>query len=353
MRTYIFGTGDTEKYFRKHHEEYWESLEILGYLDNDVNKQGTRYNGYQIYSPNILMQQKDSEYDQILILSGYYYEIWAQLINVYHVQRNKIENAYCFVKESIKSEYGRCNEPEIKEIVDYLDSHLLSVFNYDFVDKYYKIDIRVEIDETTKFPFVIDVKTNKKIFFPKKWSLSRVKNYYLSVLLEQDQKSPHYYFKQGYEAAKGDVVVDVGAAEGNFSIGVVDLVSRLYIIECEEEWIEALKLTFAPYLEKVAIIEAFVGDGREAVRLDSLIDQKVDLIKMDIEGAELSALIGVDGIVKNNTKYVICTYHNRDDAMQIKAFFDNKGFENCFSYGYMWFINGNDLRKGILFARRK
>lgn len=353
MRTYIFGTGITERAFRNYYNEYWDSLNILGYLDNDVNKQGTNYNSCPIYSPDILFDLDESEYDLILILSNYYYEIWSQLVNCYHVPKNKIENAYCFVKDTIKKVYGKCCEPEVREIVDYLDSHLLSVFNYNFVDKYYEMDIQVEVDEKTKFPFVIDIRTNKKIFFPKSWSCAHVKNYYISILLEQDEKSPHYYLKQGFEVNKGDIVVDVGAAEGNFSIGIVDSVSKLYIVECEGEWVEALKLTFAPYESKVQIIQAYVGNSEENVRLDALVDQQVDLIKMDIEGAELSALKSADRIISDRTKFIICTYHKKDDATQIKQFFEKRSCEICFSYGYMWFVNGMDLRKGILFAKKE
>jgi 16S rRNA A1518/A1519 N6-dimethyltransferase RsmA/KsgA/DIM1 with predicted DNA glycosylase/AP lyase activity len=47
--------------------------------------------------------------------------------------------------------------------------------------------------------------------------------------------------------AEGDVVVDAGAAEGNFALSVIDKASKVYIIEGDAGWCEALRQTFLPY----------------------------------------------------------------------------------------------------------
>lgn len=46
----------------------------------------------------------------------------------------------------------------------------------------------------------------------------KAETYYRYILLEQDEKSPHRYLTSEFDVSEGDVVVDVGVAEGNFLI---------------------------------------------------------------------------------------------------------------------------------------
>jgi predicted RNA methylase len=41
-----------------------------------------------------------------------------------------------------------------------------------------------------------------------------------------------------------DVVADLGAAEGNFSLSIINKVKKIYIFEYDKEWVEALKAPF-------------------------------------------------------------------------------------------------------------
>ena len=63
------------------------------------------------------------------------------------------------------------------------------------------------------------------------------------------------------------------------------------MIECEHKWVEALKKTFEHWKEKV-IVEKMLGDTDDEthISIDGLLkDEKVNFIKMDIEGAEVNA----------------------------------------------------------------
>lgn len=50
--------------------------------------------------------------------------------------------------------------------------------------------------------------------------------YYKSVLMEQDEDSPHKYLTKDFNVENSDVVVDVGVAEGNFSLDIIDRVKK-------------------------------------------------------------------------------------------------------------------------------
>ncbi len=85
-------------------------------------------------------------------------------------------------------------------------------------------------------------------------------------------------------------------------------------------------------------------------------DSKI-FLKMDIEGAEPAALRGAKKILTTNkVKASVCSYHNADDLIKIKAIFQNYGYNVSTSEGYMIFIydpkiwETADFRKGIVYA---
>ena len=100
---------------------------------------------------------------------------------------------------------------------------------------------------------------------------------YRSLEEEQDLHSPHYYFFDGLTLSENSVVADIGVAEGNFGLKIVDRVKELYLFECDAGWIEALEATFEPWKDKVHIVNRFVSDttSSDTVRLDDFSEIKV------------------------------------------------------------------------------
>ena len=104
-----------------------------------------------------------------------------------------------------------------------------------------------------------------------------------------------YILPMIFSPTQGSIIIDAGVAEGNFALSVVDKAKRLYLVECDRGWMEALRLTFEPWKEKVVFIEKFMSDtaGDTTTSIDELMGDEADgpyFIKLDIEGYEQKAL---------------------------------------------------------------
>ena len=73
----------------------------------------------------------------------------------------------------------------------------------------------------------------------------------------------------------------------------------------------------------------------EVTDIDSLIDDNITMIKMDIEGAELHALEGANKIIeKNKPKLYVCAYHRNEDlfSLPIKILQLNENYKIYFRH---------------------
>jgi hypothetical protein len=164
-----------------------------------------------------------------------------------------------------------------------------------------------------------------------------------------------------FRVRDGDVVVDAGAAEGIFALSVVERAKELYLFEADKAWLEPLSATFAPWKDKVIIVNSFVsykyvGGGK--ITLDKFFEhKKVDFIKADIEGAEFQLLGGAEKILQQSgLKLALCAYHYHDDAELLKEKLLNAGFQVEFSKGYLFLhldaFSPPYLRRGVIRAKK-
>lgn len=312
----------------------------------------------QVHLPSLLEKLDMSDKERIKILIDALNQVKKE------IESNRAMKEQIATPEQFIFRYKNEVDEEIKEIVDYVKAtNKLEIFNYDYTRKYEDITIDVYYDDEANMNYIFYM-GEKKMYFPTGYSAEKIKQYVKGILCEQDERSPHHYGKAGYEVQEGDIAVDAGVAEGNFALSVIDKVKKIYLIECEKQWVVALRKTFEPYQEKVVIVEKFLSNRTDGanITLDKLLgDEEVNYIKMDIEGAERDALLGAANSIERSSslKAAICAYHKRGDEEWIEDYFRKKGLVTEPSRGYMYFqidpkaMVSLELRRGIVFGKKQ
>jgi hypothetical protein len=249
---------------------------------------------------------------------------------------------------------------EVLEIIQYFERNPFSIFPYDFTKKYRSDEIEVFVDKSCKMRYVLH--DNKRLYFPKHLDSNAVRFIYNHLCIEQDIDSPHRYETPDYTVKEGDVIADIGTAEGNWALNYAEKAGKIYLFECEQMWIEALKKTFEPWKDKVFIINKYVSNVSEGenITLDDFIkNDRIDFIKADIEGAEIQLLEGAQNVLstQNNLKLLLCTYHRKDDEIRLKEILESKNFITEYSKRYMLFCLDKEIappyiRRGLIRAMK-
>lgn len=172
-----------------------------------------------------------------------------------------------------------------------------------------------------------------------------------NYLAEVKSIFPDYYEPDIFSGNENDVFVDIGAFTGDSILQYIQMYGtkykRIYAYEISEDTVLDLCKNVAEYHDiivrckgvgdkkgsmyiekngdssanKLVAQEDEGGGGRgtvEIVALDEDIEDEISFIKMDIEGAEQSALLGaVKTIQRYHPKLAICTYHGYEDIWKI------------------------------------
>lgn len=259
------------------------------------------------------------------------------------------------------------NQPEAsvseeeREALRYLEKNDLSVFPYTFQEKYKKSDIQVYKDKKLGLKYIIT--EDKRLYFKRSSSVRGVKRNYRNLLIEQDPLSAHRYLTDDFNLSSNDILVDVGAAEGNLALEVIEKVKKVYLFETDVRWIEALEATFEPWKEKVEIVNKFVSDKNDEshISLDVFFKDKeaFTFLKVDAEGAEYQVLNGANAMFNQKTgmKIALCTYHRPNDNEFFNEYLLNKQFVVHNSEGFMIFTDQRAftppyLRRGLVKGKR-
>jgi hypothetical protein len=263
---------------------------------------------------------------------------------VAHVLRSNILTYYAGLKEPVGE--------EINKVLDYIKNRRIAMIPYYFQDDY--IEDSIEVLNDTEMGLRYVMYKGKKLYFKKRWSKKRIRLSFNELRREQDIRSPHCYETEGFKVEKGDVLVDIGAAEGIFALSNVEQAGRIVLFESGKEWIEPLKATFAPWKEKVEIVNKFAGDvtSTKCVTLDDYFspEEKLSFLKIDVEGAESKLLSGCKRILSGvkPLKVAICTYHKAEDERELNEMLVRDGFETAHSDGFMLVYTDRKLKAPYL-----
>lgn len=340
-----------------------EVFKIRGIIDTDVSKSGKLISGLRIFSPDEITKDM---FDYIVVTNSYYDEIKNDACSRYNVGTDKIKTGFFLIKQALLYKYRNSTDEEIIEVLNYLKHNDLSMYN-NFIKDQSRREI-VKWDKKLNLPYIdfFNCKgVSQKMYYPREFKFEIQENNQVvdALSYEQEEGSPHLYCKGMHSIKKGDVIVDAGVCEGNFSLKYADIASKLYLFEPDDVWEEANYYTFKGYKDKIVFYRKFLSDidDESNVSLDNvLFKKKVDFIKMDIEGAEEKALIGGMNTLKNNNiRASICTYHRKDDSDIVKKLLTEIGYNVAFSRGVVSFIWDKeiwktlDFRKCIAYAERK
>lgn len=359
----VFGAGKgIEKILRI----WWQFGEwkIAEIWDNNARENQTL--AYENVVFNVVKPHRLERSLEIVISSDIYYDdIKHQLIDEFQIQVNRIHHwNYCLnsIKQKIISKYHDSTDSYIQRIVGYLYANDLSVFNNGIRNESFYDNFAVSRDNDTGLLY--SSWNGKKIYLKRDINNARKAKSYLSgLLVEQINGSPHRYLQRGFEIEQGDVIIDCGAAEGIFTLDAVDKAEKIYCVECDKDWIEALKLTLKPYGDKCIIIEKMIGGQNtvDTITIDEIFrraDKSPTFIKMDIEGCEADVISSSEYIENcQNIRIEACTYHRSQDGDLLKNTLRTKGFTTKFSSGYMFFPYLGDivpeLRHGLILADKR
>jgi hypothetical protein len=260
------------------------------------------------------------------------------------------------LRKEILHYYRRLPENQISEeqaeVISYLKKNPLSIFPYPFSEKYDYRDVEVFLDKDLDLRYIIT--DGNRLYFKRQWSKELIRGCYSFLQMEQDIESPHRYLTDDFSITEDAVVADIGAAEGNFALSIIKKAGKIYLFESDKEWMEPLKATFAPWKDKVEIINKFVSDNNDEknITLDYFFGNKepINFIKVDVEGAETEVLKGCEKVLSRNKsfKIAICVYHRNEDEINFSVLLKKSEFNVSYTKGYMIYIKDKGLKQPYL-----
>ncbi len=252
--------------------------------------------------------------------------------------------------------------------IDYIfKAKKISVFNSEFEEHYCPNAINVQKDNLNGFPYVMY--NHKKLFYKRTHNIKQIQNYHNGLLLEQDENSPHRYLTS-QDNLSDYIVFDLGAAEGIFSLNIVEQAKHIYMFEADSSWNAAINQTFEPWKNKITLVNKFVSNvtTKNSISFKEYISSLLDtcqistddkiFIKMDIEGFEKTVLEDIIDVLSvfSYSDLAICVYHNQEDESYIYNLLKDDYICN-FQNGYILFyydknISNPYFRHGVLRAHK-
>lgn len=258
MKKYlVWGTGNkAEKNFRNFElAGLNKNAKIIGFIDNNCTKHNSIFHGIKIYSPSDIAKI-DYDYIDIWVANGR--EDIKMQINAMGIDDEKIGSAFQEYMQKIIDIYSNTADKEIQSFLHIMrQKKELCVYAYNPIGQY---NMKEAVYDEKKDLYYVWFEEKRLYLAPNyRFIINNGKKYVEDLWSEQDLNSPHRYEEDDVIVEDGDVLVDAGVCEGNFSLHNIDKASKIYLIECDPDWMKALKATFEPYKDKIVFCDKFLG----------------------------------------------------------------------------------------------
>ena len=302
-RVVLFGTGYCLSLFIDLMKD--NAIEVAALCDNNYDKHGKSYDGLEVKSWESL--EKGTEAFDVVISTSHFHEIERQLR-----ERNFAGEIYHLPKEAYYKNtlYGK----------DFIEKH----------KKEFENTFELLADDISKKVFINIIKHN----------ISIDNRYYKEI---QDLEIHGYFGTELYCNCDNDIIIDGGAFDGDTYREFLSYPTRKlkeYIAyepdednygKMEQIQDRRLRIIKKGLGEKKAMLRFSSGmgvssnfseEGSQVVEVDAIdnlhLSGKVTFIKMDIEGAEKSALLGAERVIKCDTPTLaISAYHKKEDMYDL------------------------------------
>lgn len=266
-----------------------------------------------------------------------------------HILSDKVD------KECLRSKIENTDiefrDQKMKACYEYTVKYGVRVFcGQDLQNKTYDDSI-VGYDEENELFF--GLYRGKKLYLPYGSNVSSVLSTINVLELEQGLLSPHRYLSDAFSVEAGDVVMDIGCADGNFALETAEKAGEIYLFEILDKWQKPLKCSFDIYSKKTHIIRKLVSDVTDdennEISIDDFCERNkidhIDILKADIEGFEEKMLDGAKKMLDAGRikKIAICTYHSTKAEENISKMLPNYNLE--VNPGYMLYAEEGQWEK--------
>jgi len=312
----LFGAGQMGAIYLNYFNKL--GIEVVVFFDNDLGKVGQRINNIPILGTKKLADYPEKT--PIIITSIFDEEIFKQLRQVGFKKVWSHAFLATFYTELFPNPYW--SNP-----IEVLLENKENLIN----------TIKLFSDDTSKHVFLSVIKY--RLFLDRKY-IRKIKSFLKN----------EYFDGKIISISEKEVFVDGGAYDGDTLIKFIkaskNRYKKIFAFEPDNTSFNVLKkFTKGSKDKRIKIYKyglaeknktiKFTNDGTlgsrfdkdatqeiKAISVDKLLSKEnISMIKLDIEGAEMEALIGAEKIIKKNKpKLAICIYHKPDDIWRLPLF---------------------------------